>query len=207
MILKCSYLCFVFESGTMGKRLANIGVANEEENRRQYRQLLFSCPEVVSDSISGVILFHETLYHKADDGKKFAHLHFRVHFSTVLGICYNIVTFCELVQSCAHIQTILRLTIMMCWSLPYFTFVPYRFLYVTSNVFLCFLYNWDKMHWHIWLSDTHWTVCRNTICWHHQEKGHYSRHQGRQGGSSTAWDWWRKHHTRFVLYWPHYNLL
>ena len=28
--------------GTMGKRFANIGVENTEENRRKYRQLLFT---------------------------------------------------------------------------------------------------------------------------------------------------------------------
>ncbi|XP_014674338.1 PREDICTED: fructose-bisphosphate aldolase B-like [Priapulus caudatus] len=48
-------------TGTMGKRFANIGAENNEENRRQYRQLLFTCPEVMNDSISGVILFHETV--------------------------------------------------------------------------------------------------------------------------------------------------
>ena len=30
--------------GTMGKRLANIGVANEEENRRSYSCLLYTSP-------------------------------------------------------------------------------------------------------------------------------------------------------------------
>lgn len=53
----------------MGKRLANIGVENTEEHRRQYRQLLFTSDDVVAENISGVILFHETLYQKADDGK------------------------------------------------------------------------------------------------------------------------------------------
>ncbi|XP_011559432.2 fructose-bisphosphate aldolase isoform X2 [Plutella xylostella] len=55
-------------TGTMGKRLQDIGVENSEENRRQYRQLLFSSDAVLSENISGVILFHETLYQKADDG-------------------------------------------------------------------------------------------------------------------------------------------
>jgi fructose-bisphosphate aldolase class I len=44
----------------------DIGVENNEENRRQYRQLLFSCDDRMSEHISGVILFHETLYQKAD---------------------------------------------------------------------------------------------------------------------------------------------
>ncbi|CAB3220153.1 unnamed protein product [Arctia plantaginis] len=55
-------------TGTMGKRLQDIGVENTEENRRKYRQLLFSTDAALSENISGVILFHETLYQKADDG-------------------------------------------------------------------------------------------------------------------------------------------
>uniref|UniRef100_A0A1A9WAA9 Fructose-bisphosphate aldolase n=1 Tax=Glossina brevipalpis TaxID=37001 RepID=A0A1A9WAA9_9MUSC len=59
---------------TMGKRLKDIGVENTEENRRQYRQLLFSSDASLGESISGVILFHETLYQKADDGTPFVEL-------------------------------------------------------------------------------------------------------------------------------------
>ena len=58
-------------TGTMGKRLAGIGVENTEENRRQYRQLLFSSGEGMVENISAVILFHETVYQKADDGTPF----------------------------------------------------------------------------------------------------------------------------------------
>ncbi|XP_053616949.1 fructose-bisphosphate aldolase isoform X2 [Plodia interpunctella] len=54
--------------GTMGKRLQDIGVENTEENRRKYRQLLFSTDSAISENVSGVILFHETLYQKTDDG-------------------------------------------------------------------------------------------------------------------------------------------
>merc|ERR1712042_144128 len=61
-------------TGTMGKRLAGIGVENTEENRRKYRQLLFTCGEDLGKSISGVILFHETLYQKSDDGTPFVDL-------------------------------------------------------------------------------------------------------------------------------------
>ena len=56
----------------MGKRLSNIGIENVEENRRQYRQLLFKSGKEMAQNISGVILFHETLYQKADDGTPFA---------------------------------------------------------------------------------------------------------------------------------------
>lgn len=47
---------------------------NTDENRRLYRQLLFSADKAVGDNISGVILFHETLYQKADDGTPFVQL-------------------------------------------------------------------------------------------------------------------------------------
>lgn len=55
-------------TGTMGKRLTGINVENTEENRRQYRQLLFTSGKELAEHVSGVILFHETLYQKADDG-------------------------------------------------------------------------------------------------------------------------------------------
>lgn len=60
--------------GTMGKRLADIGVENNEDNRRKYRQLLFTTDKEIGNYISGVILFHETLYQKADDGTPFVKL-------------------------------------------------------------------------------------------------------------------------------------
>ncbi|TGZ65940.1 hypothetical protein CRM22_005628 [Opisthorchis felineus] len=53
---------------TLGKRLKTINVENSEENRRAYRQLLFSADPVLAKNISGVILYHETLYQKTDDG-------------------------------------------------------------------------------------------------------------------------------------------
>lgn len=58
----------------MGKRLANIGVENSEENRRIYRQLLFTSDKDMESYISGVILFHETLFQKTDDGTNFVTL-------------------------------------------------------------------------------------------------------------------------------------
>jgi len=61
-------------TSTIGKRFANIGVENTEENRRKYRQLLFTADKTVGDNISGVILFHESLYQKADDGTPFPEL-------------------------------------------------------------------------------------------------------------------------------------
>ena len=55
----------------MGKRLQSIGVENIEENRRQYREVLFTTDKSLGDNISGVILFHETLYQKDSNGKPF----------------------------------------------------------------------------------------------------------------------------------------
>ncbi|XP_076453285.1 fructose-bisphosphate aldolase-like [Babylonia areolata] len=57
--------------GSMGKRLQGIGVENTEENRRLYREVLFTSDKSVGQYISGVILFHETLYQKDSNGKPF----------------------------------------------------------------------------------------------------------------------------------------
>lgn len=59
---------------TMGKRLKDIGVENTDDNRRKYRQLLFTTDAKLADSISGVILFHETVYQSTDDGTPFVEL-------------------------------------------------------------------------------------------------------------------------------------
>jgi fructose-bisphosphate aldolase, class I len=55
---------------TIAKRFAALGIENLEENRRLYRQLLFTTGGL-SDFISGVILFDETIRQKADDGTPF----------------------------------------------------------------------------------------------------------------------------------------
>nr|XP_060612758.1 fructose-bisphosphate aldolase C [Anolis sagrei ordinatus] len=57
--------------GSMAKRLNQIGVENTEENRRLYRQLLFSADSRIQSCIGGVIFFHETMYQRADDGTPF----------------------------------------------------------------------------------------------------------------------------------------
>lgn len=61
-------------TGTMGKRLANIGTENVEENRRKYRQILFTSGKEAFAHIGGVILFHETMYQKDDAGTPFVKL-------------------------------------------------------------------------------------------------------------------------------------
>lgn len=58
-------------TGTMGKRLQKINVENNEENRRTFRDILFSSDASVSKCVGGVIFFHETLYQKSDSGKLF----------------------------------------------------------------------------------------------------------------------------------------
>ena len=57
-------------TGTIQKRFDQIGVASTEENRRRYRQLLFTTPGV-GEHISGVILYDETIRQSADDGRTF----------------------------------------------------------------------------------------------------------------------------------------
>ena len=61
-------------TGSIGKRLDSIGLENTEENRRAYRQLLFTTDASLAESISGVIFFHETFYQKTDDGVSFPKL-------------------------------------------------------------------------------------------------------------------------------------
>jgi fructose-bisphosphate aldolase class I len=55
-------------SGTIKKRFDAIRVENTEENRRDYREMLFRTTAAMKDHISGVILFDETIRQKAADG-------------------------------------------------------------------------------------------------------------------------------------------
>ena len=57
-------------TGTIAKRFDSIGVESTEENRRYYRQLLFTAPDM-EDFIGGVILYDETIRQSADDGTPF----------------------------------------------------------------------------------------------------------------------------------------
>ena len=60
-------------TGTIGKRFDSISVENGEENRRAYRDMLFTT-KGIGDSISGVILYDETLRQKSADGTSFVEL-------------------------------------------------------------------------------------------------------------------------------------
>jgi fructose-bisphosphate aldolase class I len=54
-------------TGTIKKRFDTIGVENTEENRRDYRELMFRAKDAMA-YVSGVILFEETLFQDARDG-------------------------------------------------------------------------------------------------------------------------------------------
>jgi fructose-bisphosphate aldolase, class I len=60
-------------SGTIKKRFDSIGVESTEENRRAYRDLLFST-EGAEEFISGVILYDETIRQSSADGTPFPKL-------------------------------------------------------------------------------------------------------------------------------------
>lgn len=62
-------------TNTIAKRLQSVQVENTEENRRAYRELLFTTPNL-NKYISGIILFEETLTQKTASG---------VPFSTILA--------------------------------------------------------------------------------------------------------------------------
>jgi fructose-bisphosphate aldolase class I len=53
---------------TIEKRFKSVNVPSTEENRRQYRELLFTAPGL-DKCISGVILFDETIRQRARDGR------------------------------------------------------------------------------------------------------------------------------------------
>jgi fructose-bisphosphate aldolase class I len=60
-------------TGTIGKRFDNIKLENTEENRRKYRELLFTTPGI-ENYISGVILYEETVKQSTKEGKLFLDL-------------------------------------------------------------------------------------------------------------------------------------
>lgn len=65
--------------GNIHKKFESLGIADTEQKRRDYRNLLLSTPEL-ERYVSGVILFDETTRQKADDGRDF------VSFLTAHGI-------------------------------------------------------------------------------------------------------------------------
>lgn len=69
----CGILAADESTGTIGSRFKAINVENVEENRRAYRELLFTTPQL-EEHISGVIMFEETLDQATKDGKNFVQL-------------------------------------------------------------------------------------------------------------------------------------
>jgi fructose-bisphosphate aldolase class I len=59
--------------GTIKKRFDSVGVASTEENRRAWRELLFTTPGA-EEYISGVILFDETIRQRTGEGTPFPQL-------------------------------------------------------------------------------------------------------------------------------------
>lgn len=57
-------------NATTGKRLATVGVENTEDNRRAWRECLYTAPGL-GQYISGAIMFEETLYQSSADGTPF----------------------------------------------------------------------------------------------------------------------------------------
>jgi fructose-bisphosphate aldolase class I len=57
-------------TATIGKRFDNIKTENTEENRRAYRDMLFTAPGLEAFT-SGVIFYEETLFQKTSDGTPF----------------------------------------------------------------------------------------------------------------------------------------
>lgn len=60
-------------AGTIGKRFEAVGIENTEENRRLYRQMLFTTPNC-EEFLCGAILDPETLTQKSDCGTLFPQL-------------------------------------------------------------------------------------------------------------------------------------
>ena len=60
-------------TGTIGKRFDAIQVENTEDNRRAYRELLFTAPRI-EENISGVIMYEETVDQATAGGQNFVEL-------------------------------------------------------------------------------------------------------------------------------------
>ena len=56
---------------TCNKRFAALGIAQNEETRRMWRELIVTTPKL-GDSISGAILYDETIHQRLNDGRLFA---------------------------------------------------------------------------------------------------------------------------------------
>lgn len=57
-------------TGTIGKRFVSINTENTEDNRRDWREMLFRTEHAMKKHISGVIMYDETLRQNAKDGTR-----------------------------------------------------------------------------------------------------------------------------------------
>jgi len=60
-------------TGTITKRFDGVGIESSEETRREYRELLFSTPNI-EEFLSGIILFDETIRQSTKEGIPFVKL-------------------------------------------------------------------------------------------------------------------------------------
>ncbi|HEY3238487.1 MAG TPA: class I fructose-bisphosphate aldolase, partial [Acidimicrobiia bacterium] len=60
-------------TGTITKRFEALGIESTADSRRDYRELLLTCP-AVPDTVSGVILYDETLRQSTAGGTPFPEL-------------------------------------------------------------------------------------------------------------------------------------
>jgi fructose-bisphosphate aldolase class I len=74
-------------TGTCNQRFAQWGISQDAETRRQYRQLIVNTPGL-AESISGVILYDETIRQRIDDGTPFAQA--LIHRGIIPGIKVDI---------------------------------------------------------------------------------------------------------------------
>lgn len=58
-------------TGTCNKRFAQWGISQDAETRRRYRELIVTTQDL-GESISGLILYDETIRQRKDDGTPFA---------------------------------------------------------------------------------------------------------------------------------------
>lgn len=61
-------------TATIKKRFDAIGLESTETSRRDYRQMLLTADEAMRSYISGAILYEETLFQKASDGRPLAEI-------------------------------------------------------------------------------------------------------------------------------------
>lgn len=84
------------------------GVDNTEDNRRDWRELLYTAPDL-GKYISGAIMFEETLYQSCADGRPF------VHVLRNQGIMPGIKVDAGL-EACPHLQSLFS---AICTRCPY----------------------------------------------------------------------------------------